>query len=280
MCECQFAHVLQAILPCDGLRCQGPTCRIVFGTASVGCEFPYAFVIETRTPVWRSVLDTVQYGRPAWVCAQDFLLHEVCHERCSHSESLLQAFRDDGLIGTVHLIPFCLAPGLNTLHRQNPLAPLFLHEIVAAPRAPVRPAQETLDFKTWLTQCKPDEVHWSSEVADWIQAFCRSLLLLYIFSCFHLVFRTFRLQKRSKRVKGCVRVDRSCFKGAPVALAVGIAAYTIPCCAGMHAGNDMMKGQVEGRVTAVDPAQDEVPSNWVDVESPSAIVQPHDPTRD
>ena len=69
------------------------------------------------------------------------------------------------------------------------------------------------------------------------QAFVRSLILMYLFACVHLFARTVPLQKRRPRVNRGIQACRCIFKGAPVVLALGAAAYLLPVCASMqHTG--------------------------------------------
>ena len=72
------------------------------------------------------------------------------------------------------------------------------------------------------------------QVSESIQTSVRSLLLLYLFACVHLVSRATTLQKKSQVYNKGIRACRSIFRGAPTVLAIGAVAYLLPVCAGVR----------------------------------------------
>ena len=81
-------------------------------------------------------------------------------------------------------------------------------------------------------------------IEDCFGIFAKSVLLMYLLSCCHLLLRTAKLKKQAGTTNRCIRLGRSCFRGAPLLLAVGIVAPLIPCSAGMQTSSirDVVQG--------------------------------------
>ena len=82
-----------------------------------------------------------------------------------------------------------------------------------------------------------DESHQASCSDDWVseglRVCLRTLLLLYLLACFHLMMIVVPQRKGLHRRNRAIRFGRNCLKGAPLVLAFGIVAYMLPICAGM-----------------------------------------------